>query len=50
MAIRSYPCRRVGSHHARLPHFFRSVVPLAISRLDDTGCHRLTQWDLANEN
>jgi rhodanese-related sulfurtransferase len=36
--------------HARLPHFFKSVVQLAISRLDATGCHRLTQWDLANEN
>src|SRR6202171_1771786 len=36
--------------HASLPHFFRSVVQWAISRLDATGCHRLTQWALANEN
>jgi rhodanese-related sulfurtransferase len=49
---RDYMRPRVSARHrhARLPHFFRSVVPLAISRLDATGCHRLTQWDLANEN
>ena len=49
---RDYMRPRVSARHrhARLPHFFRSVVQLAISRLDATGCHRLTQWDLANEN
>jgi hypothetical protein len=49
---RDYMRPRVSARrrHARLPHFFGSVVQLAISRLDATGCHRLTQWDLANEN